>query len=74
MAAMKSTCSIRELEKAEIENEDIEVLDDVGKDPAEKSEESLKILIQEVDEERFFLLKLSRRRRKRIGSLFESKH
>ncbi|KAF5931916.1 hypothetical protein HYC85_028087 [Camellia sinensis] len=46
MAAMKSTCSIREPEKAEIENEDIEVLDDVGKEPAEKSEEALnKILV-----------------------------
>ena len=30
MAAMKSTCSIREPEKAEIEDEDVEVLDDVG--------------------------------------------
>ena len=57
MAAMKSTCSIREPEKAEIENEDIEVLDDVGKEPAEKSKETLKkILIQEGDEERLFLL------------------
>ena len=56
MAVMKSTCSIREPEKAEIENEDIEVLDDVGKEPAERSEEALKILVQEGDEERFFLL------------------
>ncbi|KAF5934467.1 hypothetical protein HYC85_030638 [Camellia sinensis] len=44
MAAMKSTCSIREPEKVEIENEDIEVLNDVGKEPTERSEEALKIL------------------------------
>ena len=54
MAAMKSTCSIREPEKVEIENEDIEVLDDVGKEPAKKSEETLKkILVQEGGKERF---------------------
>ena len=54
---MKSICTIREPEKAEIEDEDVEVLEDVGKEPAEKSEEALKkILIQEGDEERFFLL------------------
>ena len=53
---MKSTCSIREPEKAEIENEDIEVLNDVGQEPAERSEEALKILVQEGDEERSFLL------------------
>ena len=54
MAAMKSTCSIREPKEAEIEDEDMEVLDDVGKEPAEKSEETLKkILVQEGDEERF---------------------
>ncbi|GMP79097.1 hypothetical protein CsSME_00034767 [Camellia sinensis var. sinensis] len=57
MAAMKSTYSIREPEKAEIEDEDIEVLNDVGKEPTEKSEETLKkILVQDGDEERFFLL------------------
>ncbi|GMP63184.1 hypothetical protein CsSME_00024977 [Camellia sinensis var. sinensis] len=57
MAAMKTTCNIREPGKAEIEDEDIEVLDDVGKEPAEKSEETLKkILVQEGNEERFFLL------------------
>ena len=57
MATMKSTCSIREPEKAEIEGEDVEVLEDVGKEPAKKSKEALKkILIQEGDEERFFLL------------------
>ncbi|CAL5380994.1 unnamed protein product [Camellia sinensis] len=54
---MKSTCSIREPEKAEIKNEDVEVLEDVSKEPAENSEEALKkILVQEGDEERFFLL------------------
>ena len=37
MAAMKSTCSIKEPAKAEIEDEDVEVLEDVGKEPAEKS-------------------------------------
>ena len=57
MAATKSTCNIREPKEAEIENEDMEVLDDVGKEPTEKSEETLKkILVQEGDEERFFLL------------------
>ena len=56
MAAMKSTCSIRESEKAEIEGEDAEVLEDVDKEPAEKSEEALKkILVREGDEECFFL-------------------
>ena len=56
MAAMKSTCNIREPEKAEIEDEDVEVLEDVDKEPAEKSEEALKkILVQDGDEERFFL-------------------
>ena len=54
MAAMKTTCNIREPGKAEIEDEDIEVLDDVDKEPAKKSEETLKkILVQEGDEERF---------------------
>ena len=57
MAAKKSTCSIREPKKAEIEDEDVEVLEDIGKEPAEKSEEALKkILVQDGDEERFFLL------------------
>ncbi|GMP92725.1 hypothetical protein CsSME_00042827 [Camellia sinensis var. sinensis] len=54
MAAMKTTCNIREPGKAEIEDEDMEVLDDVGKEPAKKSEETLKkILVREGDEERF---------------------
>lgn len=57
MAAMKSTCSIQEPKRAEIEDEDVEVLKDVGKEPTEKSEEALKkILVQQGDEERFFLL------------------
>ena len=57
MTAMKSTCSIREPRKAEVEDEDMEVLEDVGKEPAEKSEEALKkVFVQEDDEERFFLL------------------
>ncbi|GMP72477.1 hypothetical protein CsSME_00030506 [Camellia sinensis var. sinensis] len=57
MATMKSTCSIREPKEAEIEDKDMEVLNDVGKEPAEKTEETLKkILVQEGDEERFFLL------------------
>ena len=57
MAAMKSICSIRKPEKAKIEDEDVKVLEDVGKEPAEKSEETLKkILVQEGVEERFFLL------------------
>ena len=57
MAAMKTTCNIQEPRKAEIEDEDMEVLDDVGKEPAEKSKETLKkILVQEGDEECFFLL------------------
>ncbi|GMP79430.1 hypothetical protein CsSME_00034980 [Camellia sinensis var. sinensis] len=47
MAGMKSACSIREPERAEIEDEDVEVLEDVDKEPARKSEEALKkILIQ----------------------------
>ena len=51
MAAMKSTCSRREPKKTDIEDED------VGKEPAEKSEEALKkILVQDGYEERFFLL------------------
>ena len=55
MAAMKSTCNIREVEAAEIVDEDIEVLEDVGKAPAKKSEEALKkVLDQQGDEERFF--------------------
>ena len=54
MAAMKTTCNIREPGKTEIEDEDMEVLDDVGKEPAKKSKETLKkILVQEGDEERF---------------------
>ncbi|KAF5934463.1 hypothetical protein HYC85_030634 [Camellia sinensis] len=48
MAAMKSTCSIREPEKAEIENEDIEVLNDDGKEPAEKSEEALRKILAPI--------------------------
>ena len=57
MAAMKSTFSIRELGIAEIEDEDVEVLEDVGKEPVKKSKEALKkILGQDRDEERFFLL------------------
>ena len=54
---MKFTCSIREPEKAEIEDEDLEVLEDVGKEPVEKNKEALKkILVQDGYEERFFLL------------------
>lgn len=35
----------------------MKVLDDVGKEPAEKSKEALKkVLVQEDDEERFFLI------------------
>ena len=43
MATMKSTSSIREPEKAEIENK--EVLDDVDKEPAKKSKETLKKIL-----------------------------
>ena len=61
MAAMKSTCSVREPKEAEIKDEDIEVLEDVGKEPVEKSEEALKkILVQDGDEE--LLCKNSRSR------------
>ena len=42
MVAMKSTYNIQEPETAEIEDENVEVLEDVGKEPAEKSEEALK--------------------------------
>lgn len=57
MAVMKSTCSIREPETVEIKDEDVEVLEDIGKEPAEKSEKALKkIPVQQGDEERFFLL------------------
>ncbi|CAL5392905.1 unnamed protein product [Camellia sinensis] len=57
MAVMKSTCNVREAETVEIEDDDREVLDDIGKEIADKSEEALKkILVQESDEERFFLL------------------
>ena len=45
MAAMKTTCNIREPGKAEIEDEDMEVLDDVDKEPAKKSEETLKKIL-----------------------------
>lgn len=57
MAAMKSTCNIQEVETVEIEDENRKVLDDVRKEPADKSEKALKkILVQEGDEECFFLL------------------
>ncbi|XP_028102551.1 uncharacterized protein LOC114301784 [Camellia sinensis] len=57
MAAIKSTCNVRETETVNIEGEDMEVLDDVGKEPVDKSEKALKkILIQQGDEEHFFLL------------------
>ncbi|GMP39184.1 hypothetical protein CsSME_00010126 [Camellia sinensis var. sinensis] len=46
---MKSTCNIREPEKAEIEDEDVEILEDVGKEPAEKSEEALKKILHDLE-------------------------
>ncbi|XP_028080064.1 uncharacterized protein LOC114281712 [Camellia sinensis] len=59
MVEMKSNCNVREAKKVEIEDKDIGVLDDVGKEPVEKSEEALKkILVREEDEERFLLLSL----------------
>ena len=45
MAAMKTTCSIRKPKEAEIEDEDMEVLEDVGKEPTEKSEATLKKIL-----------------------------
>ncbi|CAL5391726.1 unnamed protein product [Camellia sinensis] len=48
MATIKTTCNIREPGKAEIKDEDMEVLDDVGKEPAEKSEETLKKILGKV--------------------------
>ena len=75
MAAMKSTCSIRELGNAEIEDEDVEVLEDVNKEPAEKSEEALKkILVQDGDEERFFLLSsgLAKEEEKELETFFRA--
>ncbi|GMP36962.1 hypothetical protein CsSME_00008884 [Camellia sinensis var. sinensis] len=55
MTAMKSTCSIREPRKAEVEDEDMEVLEDVGKEPAEKSEEALKKSFRPRGRRRAFL-------------------
>ncbi|XP_028116478.1 uncharacterized protein LOC114314223 [Camellia sinensis] len=56
---MKSTRNVRVEKTLEIEDKDIEVLDDVGKEPADKSKKALKnILVQEDDRERFFLLNL----------------
>lgn len=47
MATMKSICNVREAEIIEIEDEDMEVLDDVSKEPTDKCEEALKkILVQ----------------------------
>ncbi|XP_028065033.1 uncharacterized protein LOC114268122 [Camellia sinensis] len=60
MAAMKSTCNVRETEIVEIKDEDMEVLDDVNKELADKSEEALKkILVKEDDIECFFFLSSS---------------
>ncbi|XP_028051186.1 uncharacterized protein LOC114255840 [Camellia sinensis] len=57
MAAIKSTYNVRKAETVEIEDEDMELLDDINKEPADKSEEALKnILIKEDDVESFFLL------------------
>ncbi|XP_028096646.1 uncharacterized protein LOC114296543 [Camellia sinensis] len=57
MAAMKFTYNVRETETVEIEDEGMEVIDDASKKSVEKSEEALKkILVQEGDEECFFLL------------------
>ncbi|XP_028081944.1 uncharacterized protein LOC114283321 [Camellia sinensis] len=54
---MKSSCNIREAEATKIKDEDMEVLEDVDKEPAEKSEEALKkIFVQQENDERFFLL------------------
>ncbi|XP_028092886.1 uncharacterized protein LOC114293065 [Camellia sinensis] len=59
ITAMKYTYTVREAEMAEVEDEDQEVLDNVGKEPANKSQKPLKkVLVQERDEERFFLLEL----------------
>ena len=52
-----STYNIKEAKIVELEDKDMEVLDEVGKEPTNKSEEALKkILVQEDDEEHFFLL------------------
>lgn len=57
MVAMKYTCSVREVEIVEIDSEDCKVLDDVGKEYTDKSEEPLKkVFVHEGNEERFFLL------------------
>lgn len=58
MVAIKSTCNVQEIKKAEIKDEDMEkIIYDISKKLIEKSEEAMKkILVQEGDKERFFLL------------------
>ncbi|XP_028056588.1 uncharacterized protein LOC114260634 [Camellia sinensis] len=73
----KSTYNVREAEIDEIEDEGMEVLDDVGKKPAHKSEEALKkILVQEDDGERFFFLGsgLAEEEERELRSFLTSEH